>query len=336
MNTKRRTVITILVALLSLTAVFFASACRNTGTKGLKYYLSGTEQVVNGYEGTNKKVVIPKEWEGYPVTYISKEAFKDCTVITSIALPDSIAYIDNTAFTGCINLESITVSKDNPVYHSAGNCIIETSTNKLIIGCKNSIIPDDGSVTSIGDNAFWGCTALKNIKIPAGVTSIGRYAFKGCTSLDKLEFSNGITSIEWFAFDECLNIRTLTIPESLTYIATGTFNKCLNLDTVYWNAANCSSSLNSSYYVFGGCSNFKTLIFGEKVQAIGKCVFDNCTYLKSVTIPVGVTSVGSYAFNGCKRLSDVYYGGTREQWEQIAIDDKNTYLAAATIHFNSN
>ena len=58
------------------------------------------------------------------------------------------------AFSGCSGIESLVVATGNKKYHSANNCIIETETKKLIVGCKTSIIPSDGSVTSIGDGAI--------------------------------------------------------------------------------------------------------------------------------------------------------------------------------------
>ena len=112
------------------------------------------------------------------VTSIGDSAFYNCD-LTSITIPDSVTSIGDSAFQGCENLVRITVSTENPVYHSAKNCLIETGSKTLVVGCKNSIIPDDGSVTSIGDNAFSRCTRLTNITIPDSVTSIGDSAFAG-------------------------------------------------------------------------------------------------------------------------------------------------------------
>ncbi len=75
------------------------------------------------------------------------------------------------------DIETIEVEASNPYYHSAGNCLIETATKTLVLGCKNSVIPDDGSVTKIGKCAFNGCQELKSITIPDCVTEIGYMAF---------------------------------------------------------------------------------------------------------------------------------------------------------------
>lgn len=137
------------------------------------------------------------------VTHIGDSAFSGCTGLTSITIPDSVTSIGVAAFSGCRGLTSITVSDKNTTYHSAGNCIIETATKTLIAGCNNSVIPCDGSVTSIGGWAFSGRTGLTSITIPDSVTSIGGGAFYECTSLTLITF-NG-TKAQWEAVNRGYN-----------------------------------------------------------------------------------------------------------------------------------
>ncbi len=120
------------------------------------------------------------------VTSIGDQAFAGCGLI-DIEIPSGVTSIGKHAFFGCSNLGHITVTSENTVYRSEGNCLIEKATNKLIIGCKNSIIPN--SVTSIGDYAF-AYSSLTSIEIPAGVTSIGEAAFSGCNSLKSIMFAD--------------------------------------------------------------------------------------------------------------------------------------------------
>ena len=131
------------------------------------------------------------------VTNIGGSAFYNCTGLTSITIPDGVTSIGDYAFSGCTCLTSITVNADNTVYHSAGNCIIETANKKLIAGCRTSVIPTDGSVTSIGHYAFSNCTGLTSITIPDSVTSISSLAFFNCTRLTSITYQG--TKAQWNA-----------------------------------------------------------------------------------------------------------------------------------------
>ena len=113
------------------------------------------------------------------------------------------------AFNDCSGLTTIAVAGGNTKYHSDGNCLIETESKTLISGCKNSIIPTDGSVTSIGDLAFSGCTGLTSITIPDSVSSIGDGAFSGCTGLTSITIPDSVTSIGDFAFIGCTDLTSI-------------------------------------------------------------------------------------------------------------------------------
>ena len=120
------------------------------------------------------------------VTSIGDCAFYGCSGLTELILPNSVTSIGNYAFSDCSGLEKITVDRGNKRYDSWGNCnsIIETGTNTLIVGCKNSVIPN--SVRSIGDCAFYGCSGLTKLTLPNSVRSIGDGAFSGCSDLSKI------------------------------------------------------------------------------------------------------------------------------------------------------
>ena len=136
------------------------------------------------------------------VNKIDIGAFSGCTGLASITIPNSVVEIGEMAFCFCPNLTSIVVEKGNAKYDSRDNCnaIIETETNHLITGCKNTIIPN--SVTKIGEDAFSDCIGLTSITIPNSVTEIGKRAFYGCSSLKSIIIQNPDVIIDEDAIPE--------------------------------------------------------------------------------------------------------------------------------------
>ena len=233
------------------------------------------------------------------VTSIGESAFYDCTGLTSIEIPASVTRIRLGAFAGCTSLASISVTSGNSTYHSDGNCIIETATNKLIAGCKNSVIPT--GVTSIGNYAFSGCESLTSITIPNSVTSIGYYAFSGCTGLTSITIPNSVTSIGNYAFYDCDGLASIEIPNSVTSIGQDAFYNCKSLTSIEIPA----SVTSIGYEVFANCKSLASITIPNGVTSIGVLAFRNCNSLTSIEIPASVTSIGESAFYGCSRLASV-------------------------------
>ena len=251
------------------------------------------------------------------VTYIGYAAFCGCSSITSINIPDSVAKISSRAFSGCSALESITVDEGNPYYHIGGNCLIETRTKTLIAGCNNSVIPRDGSVTKIAEEAFWGLKALDSITIPNSVTSIGYDAFAGCSSLDSITVDAGNPC--YHSDGNCL------IETKSAILLAGCNNSVIPSD----------GSVTAIFlYAFFGLEGLESITIPDSVTEIGECAFFGCSALESVTIGNGVTYIGWGAFSDCSAITDVYYTGSEEDWAKIDIGDLNSYLTGATIHYN--
>lgn len=214
-----------------------------------------------------KNTIIPNT-----VTTIGTYAFDDCTSLTDITIPNSVISIDSRAFEGCDGLTNISVDIDNPKYDSRDNCnaIIETSSNQLIVGCKNTIIPN--TVTTIGTYAFSNCKSLTSITIPNSVITIGSYAFRGCYGLTNVSIGNSVTRIANDAFFYCTALKEVSIPNSVTNIGD---------------------------YAFASCYDLMSVTIPNSVTRFGECTFAACRSLRSVTIPNSVTNINSYMFKNC-------------------------------------
>ena len=173
------------------------------------------------------------------VTSIGNSAFSDCSELTSIDISNSLTSIGSTAFTGCSGLECISVDSENTVYDSRDNCnaIIKTSKNELVLGCKNTIIPN--SVTSIGDYAYYGCSGLTSINIPNRVTSIGDSAFYNCSGLTSVSIPKSVKQIDTFAFYECNELKEVNYAgneDEWNDISLGYGNNVLLNATIHYNS----------------------------------------------------------------------------------------------------
>ena len=205
--------------------------------KNNNYYgvYDGYDGYISAYSGN---IVIPKTitFSGttYSVTSIGEHAFSRCyDRVTSVTIPNSITSIGKYAFSRCYGLTSLVVDKNNGTYDSRNNCnaIIETSTNKLIVGCKNTTIGN--SVSSIGEYAFEGCSGLTSVTFNAEkCTEMGSYnypVFRDCTNLKSLTIGNKVTTIPDYAFKDCSGLTSVTIPNSVTSIGYDAFYGCSGL-----------------------------------------------------------------------------------------------------------
>ena len=317
---------------------------------GVKYS-TDRKKLIEG----NKSLATYKIREGTVV--ICDYAFSGCESLTSVTIPDSVTNIGEGAFIDCDNL---TIILDRNNHFVIIDNVLYTSDIKKIVGCyskgKRYIdIPD--SVTSIGNKAFWGCKSLTNITIPDSVTSIGEDAFSDCSSLTSIVIPNSVTSIGEGAFSNCESLESIVIPNSVTSIGEGAFWGCESLTNItipdsVTSIGNCAfydcSSLTSivipnsvtsiGVNAFWGCDNLilkfesnqhfividsilytadkkkvqdcysqeiKNVSIPDSVTSIGEWAFRGCKSLTSITMPDSVTSIGNFAFWGCSSLASI-------------------------------
>ncbi len=293
----------------------------------------GTLEITK-YAGNSATCVIPGEIDGKKVTEIGDSAFKGCTELTSITIPDGVTGIGNKAFSDCTSLETVTIPAS-----------VTYVRDSAFYGCtslKSVTIPE--SVTYIGGYAFAECYSLKYADIPANVSGIGLSPFCNCRSLeninideankwyttvdgvlydkDKTELINypagkkdssyvipeGIRTIREKAFYGCLNLCELTIPDSVTEIESGAFE--------------CSSLISDEYgtikYVDGwvvGSGHTANVVLKDGTRGIAFEAFSCDEIIEKVTMPDTVKYINAYAFENCTNLSEVLLSSSLENIE---------------------
>ena len=333
------------------------------GTEGLLLSTNNTEThyvAVTGYIGNEVNIVIPKTYRGIPVKEIMPSSFRNQTQIKSIVISDYVTSIGERAFKGCTGLTSVSIGNNvtsickdafedcanlTSIYYTgdiAGWCgisglgdLMSKSRSLYIDGNKvegTLVIPD--SVTSIGNNAFVGCSELTGVTIPNSVTSIGISAFFGCNNLEKiyiydlmtwynisgLSYLMGYGSSNKKLYVNGSLIKDLVLHDNVTTIPDYAFLGCTMLTSITGSATSVSAVARqakpSSFsvnitdgtsidsYAFYDCTGLTSITIPDSIKSIGNYAFSK-TGLTSVTIPDSVTNIESGAFSGCTRLTNI-------------------------------
>ena len=322
--------------------VVLCAVCAGAETYGdLEYSVldDGTVEITD-YNGSAKTVDIPEKINGKSVTSIGNCAFRYCTSLKSITIPNSVIEIGSSAFSGCSSLTSITipnsvtnigdstfwgcssltaiyVAVDNKNYTSVNGVLFNKDKTALICypaGKTDKSYNITNSVTSIGDYAFNGCSSLTSVTIPNSVTEIGGSAFVGCASLKSITMPNSVTSIGDMAFYKCSSLTSITIPDSVTSIGSSAFSDCSKLRSI--TIPNSVTSIGA--WAFNGCTGLTAINVAMENQNYVSP--DGVLYNKDKTtiicypagkkgnnykIPDGVTEIGSIAFSRCSSLTSV-------------------------------
>ena len=251
---------------------------------------------------TDTVLIIPSfSPNGDQVTSIGSSAFRRCTNLTSIIIPDGIISIGNYAFEGCTNLVEI---KFNAIamsdLSSSSNIFLNAGAGgegiKVTIGKNVTRVPaylfynskyvrivefeEESICEIISHYAFRGCVNLTCIDIPEGITTIGAGVFMGCNSLVSVLIPNSVTSIDTGAFFDCAKLVSVEIPSGVTRIE----------DSLFYN-----------------CSSLVTVEIPEFLTSIGDNAFHSCSSLLSIRIPESVTLIGDRAFYTCSSLASLSF-----------------------------
>ena len=228
---------------------------------------------------------------GNGVKTITLDVFSECKELRSVYLGSSVETIQMNAFGKCGKLAKFEVSSDNPHYSSIGGVVYNKAGDSIVLipsGIESIDIP--AAVTSISNNAFNGCTNLKNVTIPESVTSIGDGAFDGCSVLESIVIPNSVTNIGSSAFDGCSSLKKVVLPVGLTYIPS---------------------------YCFGFCSSLEEFVVPDSVTSIGASAFYCCRKLKCLVLHDNIEEIKDNAFEYCDSLVNFSISSDSEKYSCV-------------------
>ena len=241
-------------------------------------------------------ITIPTDFGRFPVTAIGDDAFRGCSALKKVTIPQSVTSIGDSAFAGCHNLDSVTI---NDAATSIGNRAFTECplTTTLSLGKK---------ITTIGDEAFYYCIELESVTIPQSVTSIGNDAFGQCHDLQSLTIKDAATSIGHRAFLGCTSLETISLGENIKTIGYHAFNSCTSI-------------------------NLTNVTIPENVTTIRPGTFDYCTHLEYIMLPAGLTSFQD-SLKGCPAGNPngaIYYKNYKAAADALLADnDDNSNIDA--------
>ena len=260
-----------------------------------------------------KSVVIPEK-----VTVLGRAAFLYCTSLEYVKLPSHLTEIGDRAFDMCNKLK----------YINLPDTLVKIGYDALHAEDQTELILPE-SVTEIGGSAL-SFPNLQRIKLPSGLTEISYYMLSGLPKMTDLIIPDGVTKFGYRALVGCDSVEELILPEGVTSVDVQAFAGIgIKTVTVPRNLTELSS------YAFQGCEALETAKITSDLTVITQGLFNDCYALKTIVLPASLEKVEKHAFLRCNQLSDVYFLGTEEQWNQLEVAEENEPLLNATVHFHT-
>ncbi len=285
---------------------------------GKSYYLLS-------YTGFDRYIMIPESFNGYPVTAIGSSVFEDNIIVEHVVIPVEVIEIEDSAFAGASNLETVTIEKESQltiigdsafagasaltsIYIPSGVTSIGEFAFTNASALSTVTIEEGSQLTLIKDFAFYGVSTLTSIYIPSTVTSIGDSAFQNAIALETVTIEEGsqLESIGDNAFYDTFSLKSIFIPANVTIIKKSTFFRNIALKTVTFEEGSKLTDIDS--YAFHSANSLTDFEIPEGVTKIGFNSLSGATSLQSIHIPASVTLIEEYAFTGTQALSTVTFG----------------------------
>ena len=256
------------------------------------------------------------------VAVLGENAFKDCTSLTEITIPKDLKELSANTFLGCTALETVNFpeeeveetegAEEDKDEESVEDSVADTSVEEE----AEEVIAYSTVLTSIGNSAFEGCTALKSVKIPESVATIGGSAFKNCSALTEVVLPKQLKSLSASIFYGCTALESITFPEALESIGASAFRSCAALKEVVIPAG-VTTLGNSS---FRDCTSLEKVVLNEGLETIYAYAFSGCIALKEMTLPSTITGVGTGAFENTQLVFEEGYPELEEKLPFFPFD----------------
>ena len=230
------------------------------------------------------------------VTEIPAGALKDCSEVTEIRIPESVRYIGDDAFAGCVGLKKILLPSRMELRWSELRRI--GLTDEFV---RTALVQGDWLVAGCVLLAYVGDPNVSELTVPDGIEIIEGEVFAGLYNLQKIHFCGTEKEIGAFAFRDCTYLDDVVMPDSVEVLGEGAFSGCSYIFD--FDMGNGVREIKES--AFEGCQTIENLVCSTNLQDVGSRAFANCHYLRDIALPLGVTNVSSTAFTGCAALTGV-------------------------------